>query len=144
MNSKSWLSAIALLLFATVSFAANEPVAGAFVRKESNVAPKAEFSPGNMTDIMPSFENDKSSDSNQKEQNEPEQEIFFSADEMETDEANSIITAYGNVVVTRGNLELICDKLWYDQKKDVIVAEGNAVLTEADGSVLYTDKITLS
>ena len=48
------------------------------------------------------------------------------------------------MIVTRGNMELVCDRLWYDQKKDIIVAEGNAILTEADGSVLYTDRIMLS
>ena len=115
--------------------AANEPVAGAIVRKETDMTPKASFNPGNMTDIMPSLD---------EKPKEKEPEIYFTADEMETDEVNSIIKARGNVIVTRGKMELVCDELWYDQKKDIVVAEGNAVLTEADGSVLYTDKITLS
>ncbi len=133
----AWTAAVALLASGIGARAANEPYAGAIVRKENKVTPNATFSPGNMTDIMPSFDSKP-----KKAQKEPE--IYFSADEMETDEVNSIITARGNVVVTRGKLELVCDELWYDQKKDIIVAEGNAVLTEADGSVLYTDKITLS
>jgi LPS-assembly protein len=62
---------------------------------------------------------------------------------METDEKESVIEARGNVVVNRGTMELICDKLWYNQKEDKVVAEGNVKLIEADGSVLYTDKITL-
>ena len=42
MNFKSCVSAIVLVLLATSAYAANEPHAGAFVRKENNVAPKAE------------------------------------------------------------------------------------------------------
>lgn len=128
------VAAALLLLSAVEAQAVNEPYAGAIVRKDTAITPNAEFSPKNMTDIMPSV----------KSSSEEEQEIFFSADEMETDEEKSIITAKGNVIVTRGKMELVCDKLWYNQKEDVIVAEGNAVLTEEDGSRLYTDRITLS
>lgn len=115
--------------------AANEPVAGAMLKSDTTVTPKADFNPSNLTDIAPTLSGKS------KEENP---EIYFSADELETDENESLITASGNVVVTRGQLELTSDKLWYNQKKDIIVAEGNVVLVEADGSVLYTDKITLS
>ncbi len=115
------------------ALAANEPYAGAIVRKDNSFTPNADFSPNNLTDIMPNV--DKSED---------EQEIYFSADEMETEENNNIIIAKGNVVVTRGKMELTSDRLWYDQKKDILVSEGNVVVREEDGSVLYTDKITLS
>ena len=135
MKLNPWAAAAVLTMLAFPLQAANEPEAGAIVRKDTEVTPKAEFSPGNMTDIMPSLSENKK---------EEEPEIYFSADEMETDEANAVITAVGNVIVTRGNMELVCDRLWYDQKKDIIVAEGNAILTEADGSVLYTDRIMLS
>lgn len=135
MKLKSFAAAAVLTLFAQSLQAANEPEAGAIVRKDTTVTPQAEFAPGNMTDIMPTL--------GRKEKSQ-EQEIYFSADEMETDEAESLITASGNVVVTRGKMELTSDKLWYNQKKDIVVAEGNVVLTEEDGSVLYTDKITLS
>lgn len=127
-------AAAAAILLAFEAQAVNEPYAGAIVRKSSTTTPKAEFRPGNMTDILPTA-------SQAKEESE---EIYFSADELQTDEAAGKIIALGNVIVTRGELKLVCDRLWYDQEKDVIVAEGNAVLTEADGSVLYTDKITLS
>ncbi|MBO5441824.1 MAG: LPS-assembly protein LptD, partial [Alphaproteobacteria bacterium] len=118
---------------AAQAWAANEPYAGAIVRKESGITPKADFRPGNMTDIMPSLQ-----------KSDEEQEIYFSADELETDEANGLIVAKGNVVVERGKMVLDADRLWYNQKRDVIVAEGNVVLTEEDGSVLYTDEIELS
>ncbi len=126
----------AMVLYLPAAMAANEPVAGAIVRKDTTKTPKAEFSPGNMTDIMPTLE--------KKPQKDEEVEIYFSADELETNEATGVILAKGNVIVTRGQMELKSDRLWYEQPKDVIIAEGNVVLTEADGSVLYTDEIRLS
>ena len=54
----------------------NEPYAGAMVKKENKTTPKAEFNPSNITDIMPSV--------GKKE--EKDVEIYFSADEMETDQ----------------------------------------------------------
>ncbi len=135
MRLSPWMVTAFLVVVVLPVLAANEPYAGAIVRKDPVATPKTSFEPGNMTDILPSL--------NEKPK-EKEQEIYFTANEMETDEVNSIIMARGNVVVIRGSMELVCDELWYDQKRDIVVAEGNAVLTEADGSVLYTDKITLS
>ncbi len=137
MKLRPYVTAIAVLLFAYGAQAVNEPHAGALVRKDTSVTPKAEFSPGNMTDIVPVLDSDK------RKTNE-DMEIYFSADELEADENESVILARGNVVVKRGTLELTADKMWYNQKKDVIVAEGNVVLVEEDGSVLYTDKVQLS
>lgn len=124
------------VLFAFSAEAINEPYAGSIVRRSTAKTPKAEFNPGNMTDIMPTLE--------KKPQEGQEVEIYFSADELETNEAEGIILAKGNVIVTRGEMVLNSDRLWYEQKKDVIIANGNVVLTEADGNVLYTDEIRLS
>lgn len=90
MKLNPWAAAAVLTMLAFPLQAANEPEAGAIVRKDTEVTPKAEFSPGNMTDIMPSLSENKK---------EEEPEIYFSADEMETDEANAVITAVGNVIV---------------------------------------------
>ena len=128
-----WVVCCVICLNISNALAANEPYAGAIVRKDNSFTPNADFSPNNLTDIMPNVD-----------KNEGEQEIYFSADEMETEENNNIIIAKGNVVVTRGKMELTSDRLWYDQKKDILVSEGNVVVKEEDGSVLYTDKITLS
>lgn len=132
---KFWVVAFLFLMASFGVLAANEPYAGAIVKKSTTTTPKADFRPGNLTDIMPSVENDGKKD---------EQEIFFSSDELEADSEEGVIIASGNVVVTRNNLELTSDKIWYNQKKDIIVAEGNVKLKEEDGSVLYTDKITLT
>jgi len=135
MQFKFWL-VMSVCLTAAGAYAVNEPEAGAIVRKDKTMTPTAEFRPGNMTDIMPTLSEKKNPDETP--------EIYFSADEMDADEENGIIEAKGRVVVTRGDMELTADRLWYDQKKDKIVAEGNAVLKEADGSVLYSDQIALS
>lgn len=129
--------AMVLLLSFEVQ-AVNEPHAGAIVRKDNAITPKAEFSPGNMTDIVPTFNTNKANDADE------DIEIYFSADELEANENDGIIVAKGNVVVKRRNLQLTADKMHYNQHSDVIVAEGNVVLVEEDGSVLYTNKIKLS
>lgn len=134
MKFKTLMLVAGVSLLGLDAMAYNEPYAGAIVKKESNYSPKADFNPSNITDIMPSV----------GEKSKKEQEIFFYSDEMETDEKEAVILASGNVVVVRGKLELVCDELRYNQKSDVIEASGNVKLTEEDGSVLYTDKITLS
>lgn len=126
-----YVAACLVLVSAVVADAANEPYAGAIMHKDENVTPQVDFNPGNMTDIMPKLKNE-------------EQEIYFSADELESDEDSGVILAKGDVIVTRGELTLNADKLWYDQKKDKVVASGNVVLRDDDGSVLYTDEVALS
>lgn len=136
MKFSPCLVAVVTGVFAMTAEAANEPYAGAIVHKSSAVSPQSNFNPGNMTEIMPVF-----SENSQKDEN---QEILFSADELETDENDDVIVARGNVEVVRGKMTLHADKLWYDQKNDKVVAEGNVVVTDVDGSVLRTDKIMLT
>lgn len=59
MKLNPWAAAAVLTMLAFPLQAANEPEAGAIVRKDTEVTPKAEFSPGNMTDIMPSLSETK-------------------------------------------------------------------------------------
>lgn len=136
MRRSLYYIALVCFCWAVNARAANEPYAGAIIHKDNSFTPQADFRPGNMTDIMPVLK--------EKPQKNESQEIYFSADELETDEENSIIQASGNVIVTRDKLELTADTLWYDQKHDVVVAKGNVVVRDTDGSVLYTDEISLS
>ena len=133
MKNKALLVLCIALGFSCDVMGANEPVAGAIVRKDNAMTPQADFNPDNLTNVVPVIDVKKEN-----------QEIYFSADEMETDEKEAVIMAKGNVEVIRGDLVLTCDKLWYNQKEDKIVAQGNAVLKQEDGSVLYTNEITLS
>ena len=137
MKLKWYIIFACVLCLAVSADAANEPYAGAIVHKENSYTPQADFNPGKMTEAVPGL-------GKKKQEPEEEQEIYFSADELETDEANSIIKASGDVIVTRGKLTLNTDTLWYDQKADRVVAKGNVIVKEADGSVLYTDEIALS
>jgi len=121
--------------FAFIAEAANEPYAGAIMHKDNSFKPQAEFTPGNMTDIMPTLS---------KSSKKSDGEVYFSADELEADDENEVIEARGNVNVIRGKFNLTADKLWYDQKNDKVVADGNVVVVDEDGSVLYTDRVTLS
>lgn len=132
LNRSYVLVLLFVFLLAYAAKAANEPYAGAIVEKDNTATPKAEFNPGNLTDIMPSLS-----------EGATDGEIYFSADELETDEEQRTITAFGNVVVKRGKMTLVSDKLWYDQARDKVIASGNVVVTESDGSVLYTDEIAL-
>jgi len=136
MKLSPYLIAVVTGMFAIAAEAANEPYAGAIVHQNNSLKPQADFRPGNMTDIMPVF--------GEKNKKEKDQEIYFSADELETDEANSTIIAKGSVEVIRDKLTLHADRLWYDQKHDKVVAEGNVVVKDVDGSVLYTDRIMLT
>ncbi len=95
-------------------------------KPNSHVDPKH-----NMTDII-------------KPQSEEPTDIYFSADEMENDAENGIITAKGAVEIIRENITLRADKVVYDQKKDKINAEGNVVLLDDTGNVMFADKIDLS
>lgn len=136
MKFSPYIALCAVACAAVCAHAANEPYAGAIMHKETSYTPQADFNPGNMTDIMPSV--------TKKNKSDEEQEIYFSADELEATESESVIEAKGNVIVTRGKMTLNADRIWYDQKRDVVVATGNVVVHDDDGSVLYTDEIALS
>lgn len=80
-----------------------------------------------------------------EEMNEDEdEEINFSADELQNDDNADLITAIGNVEVEYNNMHLNADRLTYNQHTDVIEAEGNVRLEASDGSVVYSDKVALS
>ena len=134
MRLKRFVALMFILSVAASAKAANEPYAGAILDKDTSKTPKAEFSPNNLTDIVPSL----------SKKSVPDGEIYFSADELETNEDEETITAIGNVEVKKDDMTLVADKLWYNQATDKVVATGNVVVTESDGSVLYTDEIALT
>lgn len=71
-------------------------------------------------------------------------DIYFSADEMENDSSQDLITASGNVEIIRDDMTLRADKVIYNQKTDHISANGNVILLEKSGNVLFADQIDLS
>jgi len=65
--------------------------------------------------------------------------IYFSADEVEENSKTEVITARGNVIITRNQISLRADEISYDRKNDVVIAKGNVSITSKDGSVLFAD-----
>lgn len=137
--SHLFLLATALSLFPVISYAADTTInnqdAGAILRKKETV-PYAEVNP--TQDITSAFEFNKSGS------DEEEQDIFFSANEMQNDQKLNTITAIGEVNIIRDNLTVKADKVIYNQRDDVITAVGNVVMVEKDGSVIFSDYVVLT
>lgn len=66
------------------------------------------------------------------------------ADQVTHDEEAGVVTAEGNVEVTRGTRRLRADAIRYEESRDQMFAEGNVVLLEPTGEVLFADRVTLS
>ena len=75
---------------------------------------------------------------------EEEQDIYFSANEMQNDQHLQTITAIGDVNIVRDTLTVKADKIVYNQKDDVVTAVGNVVLLNEDGTVVFSDYVVLS
>ncbi len=70
--------------------------------------------------------------------------IYFSADEVIEDSNTKIITAQGDVVITREQTTLKTDILSYDREKDILTATGNVSISQPDGTTIYANQATLS
>src|SRR5918996_1270748 len=73
-----------------------------------------------------------------------EGQVLLIADRVDYDIEANVITASGNVEVTRGERRLLTDILRYHRDTDVMEAEGNVALLEPTGDTLFADRITLS
>jgi LPS-assembly protein len=72
--------------------------------------------------------------------NEP---VTFTADEVQFDQNENVVTATGRVEAWQGNRVLRADRFTYNRATGVATAEGNVVLIEADGQVLFADRAEL-
>jgi LPS-assembly protein len=70
--------------------------------------------------------------------------VLLIADEVTFDAEENVVTATGNVQVTRGERRLLADTLRYYQDTDQMEAEGNVALLEPTGDTLFADRVTLS
>lgn len=70
--------------------------------------------------------------------------VLLVADKVEYDVEANVVTATGNVQVTRGERRLLADMLRYDQDADLMEAEGNVALVEPTGDTLFADRVVLS
>ena len=70
--------------------------------------------------------------------------VLLIADRVEYETETNVVTASGNVEVTRGERRLLADMLRYDQDADVMEAEGNVSILEPNGDTLFADRVVLS
>lgn len=75
---------------------------------------------------------------------ETEPPVLLTADEVGFDEALGIVTARGNVEVTREGRIVRADVVTYNQRTEVITATGNVILVEPDGDVLFSEYAELT
>lgn len=127
---------ISLLVFFNVSgnfaYAVNE--AGEIQRKEQK-------SPHATMEVAHNITNIKFAED---ENIEGDGAINFSADELTNDESSGLITATGDVEINYNKMRLKTDKLVYDQNKDIVTATGNVKLFSSDGSIIYSDQVSLA
>ncbi len=70
--------------------------------------------------------------------------LHLQADEVTYDNKNNRVSAAGNVEIYYNDYTLLADKVIYDQRKNTLSAEGNVRIKEPSGSVVSSDKITLT
>jgi len=71
-------------------------------------------------------------------------DIGFEADGVSYDSDTSIVTAFGNVVMKRGDQSLRADQITWNRTTGVIEATGTIRMVDADGNQLFTDRIELN
>lgn len=71
-------------------------------------------------------------------------EIEFSADRIDYDFANDLVTAEGNVILNRDGYKLRADQVRWNRNTGAVVAEGNIRSVSPDGDVAYGDRIELT
>jgi LPS-assembly protein len=72
------------------------------------------------------------------------EEIEFSADTLDYDFENDIVTASGNVILNRDGYTLRADEVVWNRKTARVTANGNIRSVSPDGDVAYGDKIELT
>lgn len=73
-----------------------------------------------------------------------DQPIAFEANGVSYDDDSQTVTAFGNVVMKRGDQSVVADKVIWDRKSGKIMATGNIRLVDRDGNQLFTDSVELT
>ncbi|WP_108812691.1 LPS assembly protein LptD [Sphingorhabdus sp. Alg231-15] len=74
----------------------------------------------------------------------PSDDIEFSADTIDYDFENDIVTAKGDVLLNRDGYKLRSDTVTWNRKTGVVEAQGNIRSTSPDGDTAYGDSIILT
>jgi LPS-assembly protein len=72
-----------------------------------------------------------------------ENEIAFSANQLNYDQDADVVTAEGDVRMTREGNKLRADKVVWNRKTGDVSAQGNVIVVSKDGDTAYGDAITL-
>jgi len=70
--------------------------------------------------------------------------VTFTADHVEYDRDNAIVSATGNVEAWQNDNVLRADKITFDRNANVAAASGNVVMVQPDGQVLFSDYAELT
>lgn len=70
--------------------------------------------------------------------------VDLTADTLENDENNQIVTAIGNVELIQAGRILKADRVSYNLASDTVRAEGNVVLNEPTGETYFADEFELT
>ena len=71
-------------------------------------------------------------------------QIRFTADTLEYNQNDDIVTASGNVVLVRDTQKLQAEKIVWDRKTGVVDAIGNVRISDENDNVIYGENITLT
>jgi LPS-assembly protein len=74
----------------------------------------------------------------------PDEEVTFSAAQLDYDDNADIVTATGDVRMFRNGARLRADKVTWNRQTGVVRATGNAAVVNANGDKAYGDDITLT
>ena len=69
--------------------------------------------------------------------------VALQADQIDYDRENSIITASGSVIITRGDEQIKADHISYNQEEGLVTASGNISLSKPGHPTLFADHIEL-
>jgi len=70
--------------------------------------------------------------------------VLLRADTMNYDRELGIVTARGNVEVSKENRVLLADTISFNQRDDVLTASGNITIMEPTGDVLFAEHVELT
>jgi LPS-assembly protein len=70
-------------------------------------------------------------------------EINFAADQLDYDENADIVTANGDVQMTRDGNRVRADRIIWNRKTGAVRAEGNVIVRGAEGDLAYGDSVEL-
>ena len=79
-----------------------------------------------------------------KPQDKPKDRLLLEARQLIYDRDKNIVTAEGDVRLYYQGRALVADKVVYNRNTNRVFATGNAKLTEADGTVSYSDRFDLT